>query len=136
MTAAGEGPWVVVYDGDCTVCNRAANAIRDRDRDARFELVPYQNEGVRARFPDIPPEDFEAAIQLIGEDGVRWQGAAALEKILRILPKGRRIAWLFRIPLIRPIAEVFYRWFARNRHRFRCGEHCEAVAGAPPPQRP
>lgn len=124
MTAEGEGPWVVVYDGQCDVCNRMVGAIRARDRYARFELVPYQNEGVRRRFPAIPPEDFERAVQLIGPDGVRWQGAAAVERILRILPKGRRIAWLFRLPLVRPVAEIAYTWFARRRHRFGCGTHC------------
>lgn len=129
MTAEGDRPWVVVYDGTCAVCNRAVNAIRDRDRDARFELLPYQNQGVRRRFPDIPPGDFERAVQLIGADGVRWQGAAAIERILGILPRGRAIAWLFRLPLARPIADRAYRWFARHRHHMGCGAHCGVVTG-------
>ena len=27
--------------------------------------------------------------------------------------------------LARPLAERFYRWFARNRYKFGCGEHCQ-----------
>jgi len=26
---------------------------------------------------------------------------------------------------VRPLAERFYRWFARNRYRLGCGEHCQ-----------
>jgi predicted DCC family thiol-disulfide oxidoreductase YuxK len=31
---------------------------------------------------------------------------------------------VFSIPFARPLAERFYRWFARNRYRLGCGEHC------------
>jgi predicted DCC family thiol-disulfide oxidoreductase YuxK len=57
-------------------------------------------------------------------DGKTWQGAAALEELLKVLPRGRSISWLFRIPFARPVAEKFYRLFARNRYRIGCGEHC------------
>jgi predicted DCC family thiol-disulfide oxidoreductase YuxK len=57
-------------------------------------------------------------------DGRTWQAAAALEELLNALPKGRLISWLFRIPFVRPLVDQFYRWFARNRYRMGCGEHC------------
>jgi predicted DCC family thiol-disulfide oxidoreductase YuxK len=41
-----------------------------------------------------------------------------------VLPRGRLISWLFRIPFVRPLADRFYKWFARNRYRMGCGEHC------------
>ena len=130
-TRAGAGSgtgaaWVIVYDGPCTVCTRTVNRIRDLDRNSRFELVPYQNAGVPERFPEITREEFETSVQLIGPDA-RYEGAAAVEKILALLPRARALAWVFRIPLVRPIAERFYRWFARNRHHFGCGDHCPVV---------
>ena len=51
-------------------------------------------------------------------------GRRAIEELLNILPKGKLIAWLFKIPYIRPLVELFYRWFARNRYKLGCGEHC------------
>ena len=57
-------------------------------------------------------------------DGSTWQAAAALEELLNVLPKGRLISWLFSIPFARPLADRFYRWFARNRYRMGCGQHC------------
>ena len=57
-------------------------------------------------------------------DRKTWEGAAALEELLDVLPKGRLISWMFEVPLVRPLVEKFYRWFARNRYRLGCGEHC------------
>jgi predicted DCC family thiol-disulfide oxidoreductase YuxK len=34
------------------------------------------------------------------------------------------ISWMFKIPFVRPLVDRFYRWFARNRYRLGCGEHC------------
>lgn len=127
MTAAADGTWTVVYDGECRVCIRSVNLLRDRDRHARFELVAYQAEGVQDRFPSITREEFEASVQLIGPDGGRWEGADAVAKILELIPRGRPFSWLFRIPIIRPVARYAYRLFARHRRFFGCGDHCPVI---------
>lgn len=127
MKPPGSAPWTVVYDGECSVCIRSVNFLRDHDRDARFELVAYQSEGVAARFPDISESEFRESVQLIGPDDERWEGADAVEKIFELVPRVRPLAWLFRIPLARPIARLAYRLFARHRGRFGCGDHCPIV---------
>jgi predicted DCC family thiol-disulfide oxidoreductase YuxK len=123
VTPAG-APYTVVYDGQCDVCIRMVNRLRDWDRDARFEMVAYQSDGVMGRFPDISEREFRESVQLIGAEGVRWEGADAVEKILELVPRARPLAWLFRIPLARPIARRAYRTFSRNRSRFGCSDHC------------
>lgn len=127
MSSAGAAPYTVVYDGECSVCIRSVNTIRDLDRHGRFELVAYQSEGVTDRFPDISRQEFEESVQLIGPRGERRQGAAAVEKIFQLLPRARPLAWLFRIPFARPIARFVYRLFARHRGKFGCGDHCPVV---------
>jgi predicted DCC family thiol-disulfide oxidoreductase YuxK len=86
--------------------------------------MPYQAPAVQARFPWIPARAFEESLQLVGLDGQTWQGAAAIEQVLKVLPRGRLIAWIFGLPLVRPIAERLYTWFARNRYRLGCSDHC------------
>jgi predicted DCC family thiol-disulfide oxidoreductase YuxK len=127
VRAPDVAPWTVVYDGECALCVRSIEWVRDRDREGRFELVAYQSGGVMDRFPEIPPSDFETSVQLVGPDRRRWEGAAAVEKILELIPRTRPVSRLFRIPLVRPIARVIYRAFARNRDRFGCGDHCTPV---------
>jgi predicted DCC family thiol-disulfide oxidoreductase YuxK len=125
-SGVGEGrPYTVVYDGHCKVCGKMVALLRAWDRGARLlEIVPSQMTGVPARFPWIPARAYVEGVQLVGPGGRTWQGAAAVERIIDIMPRGRLISWVFKIPFVRVIADRFYRWFARNRYRLGCGEHC------------
>ncbi len=123
--AAGR-PYTVVYDGACTICGKLVNVLATWDRDGILEITPSQAPGVHARFPWIPLRAYAESVQVIrASDGRTWQGAAALETIINVLPKGRLIGWIFSIPFARPLAERFYKWFARNRYHLGCGEHCQ-----------
>lgn len=117
--------YAVVYDGHCQVCGRIVKMLARWDRNHDLEIIRSQAAEVSERFPWIPPRAYVESLQVIRiQDGKTWQAAAALEELLEILPKGRLVSWLFAIPLVRPIAEKFYRWFARNRYRLGCGDHC------------
>jgi predicted DCC family thiol-disulfide oxidoreductase YuxK len=99
--------------------------LRKWDRNRELEIIASQAPGVRARFPWIPQRAYAESVQVIRtSDGMTWQAAAALEELLKVLPKGRLFAWLFKIPFMRPLADRLYRWVARNRYRMGCGEHC------------
>ena len=52
------------------------------------------------------------------------QAPAVRARFPWVLPKGGLLSWLFRIPFARPLADKFYSWFARNRYRMGCGDHC------------
>ena len=116
--------YTVVFDGDCKVCTRLSRVLRQWDSGKELEVVSSQQPGVTARFPWIPMRAYADALQLVAANGTTWQGAAAIEQLLTVLPRGGWIAWVFKIPFIRPLADRFYRWFARNRYRLGCGAHC------------
>ena len=116
---------IVIYDGDCKVCGRIVKVLTRWDRQDELEIIPSQAQSVRERFPWIPPHAYVESMQVIRtSDGKTWQGGAALEQLLKVLPKGWLASWLFMIPFGRPLADKFYRWFARNRFRMGCSEHC------------
>jgi predicted DCC family thiol-disulfide oxidoreductase YuxK len=119
-------PYTCVYDGQCKVCTRLTRVLRAWDRNEQIEIVPSQATGVMARFPWIPARAYADALQLIGPGGRTWSGAAAVEQLLNVLPRGKFISWIFKIPYVRAIADRFYKWFARNRYRLGCGEHCQS----------
>jgi predicted DCC family thiol-disulfide oxidoreductase YuxK len=119
-----DATYTLVYDGECRVCSRLVNVVRKWDSRGVIEIVAYQTAGVMARFPSIPPAAFAEAIQLVGSGGHTWQGSAAVEELLGALPRGKLIAWMYRIPFVRSIADKLYRWFARNRYRLGCTDHC------------
>lgn len=125
--SAGLGrPYTLVYDGMCRMCTRLSKVLEQWDQRRQIEVVPSQATGVMARFPWIPTRAYAEAIQLVGPGGETWQGSVAIEQLLKVLPRGRWIAWIFRIPYVRALADKVYRWVARNRYRLGCGEHCQA----------
>jgi predicted DCC family thiol-disulfide oxidoreductase YuxK len=119
-----ERPYTLVYDGDCRFCARSADLVATWDRGGIVEIVPFQRGGVRERFPWIPESAFGEAIQLVGPHDETLSGAAAAERLARILPGGRPLGCLFRLPFARPVADRVYRLVARNRARLGCGTHC------------
>jgi predicted DCC family thiol-disulfide oxidoreductase YuxK len=119
-------PYTLVFDGACRMCTRLSDVLRRWDSRREIEVTPFQSPGVMARFPWIPARAYTQAIQLVGPGGETWQGAAAIEQLLTILPRGRWIAWIFRLPFVRTLADRIYRWVARNRYRLGCGDHCQS----------
>ena len=118
--------YTVIYDGHCRVCGRMVRMLRKWDRNNQLEIVPSQAPGVCEQFPWIPQRVYADSIQVVrASDGKTWQAAAAIEELLKVLPRGRVISWLFRVPFARPLADRFYKWFARNRNHFGCGDHCQ-----------
>lgn len=119
-------PYTVVYDGHCKVCKRLVALLVKWDRQNELEILPSQTPGLAERYPWIPATAYLESLQFVERsNGTTWQGAAALEHIVDVLPKGRLISWIFLIPFVRPLAERFYRWFAKNRYRLGCSEHCQ-----------
>jgi predicted DCC family thiol-disulfide oxidoreductase YuxK len=117
--------YTVVYDGHCKVCGKMVKLLKKWDRNRDLEIIPSQTAGIQARFPWIPPRAYLESVQVIRtSDGRTWQAAAAFEELLKVLPKGRLLSWLFKIPFARRLADRFYKWFARNRYKMGCGEHC------------
>ena len=126
MIIARPGPrYAVIYDGKCRVCNAFVSRLTEWDTAGILEIIASQAPAVAGRFPWISPDAFDQSLQVVRlSDNRTWQGAAALEKLLNVLPRGRSVSWLFRIPFVRALAERSYRAFARNRHRLGCGDHC------------
>jgi predicted DCC family thiol-disulfide oxidoreductase YuxK len=125
MTGApGQRDYTVVYDGNCNVCRRIVTVLERRDKQERLEIIPSATAHSAGRFPWISPDAYAQSLQVIRKaDNRTWQGAAAVEQLLDVLPKGRFLSWIFSLPFARPVAEKLYRAFARNRYRLACKLH-------------
>ncbi len=114
----------LIYDGHCTLCLHSVALLRAWDRAHVLDLVPFQDPALEERFPMLTRSMCERAVQLVAPDGRRWEGAQAIERALALLPRGGPLAWVFRLPLVGPLADMIYGAVARNRMRFQCGAHC------------
>src|SRR5205807_4066745 len=106
----------LIYDGECGFCREAADLVRRWDRERRIALVPFQDQARVAAF-GIPLPALAAAMHLVlpPPDGRVLAGADAAPEILRLLPRWRWLAGVFRVPGVRPVARRLYGWIARQR---------------------
>ena len=120
---------LLVYDGNCSFCRLWIERWRTLTRD-RVQFAPFQE--VAAQFPEIPREDFARAVQLILPDGRVSSAAEAVFRALAFAPGWAWMLWLYQhLPGVAPVAEVVYRFVARNRNplyrltRLFWGQHFE-----------
>lgn len=118
----------VLFDGQCPLCSREMRMIRRWDRLGRVGTIDITG-------PDFDPARFGlthhavmARIHGILPDGRVVEGMEVFRRIYRALGRGWIVAWTG-WPVLKPIADVAYILFARNRLRLtgRCGDNaCRA----------
>lgn len=59
-------------------------------------------------------------MHLVLPDGRVFAGGRAVPEILRLLPRGRLLVWLWWIPGVTWLSERAYAWVAARRHRLGC----------------
>jgi predicted DCC family thiol-disulfide oxidoreductase YuxK len=112
---------LLLWDGACGFCRRAVEGVRRRDRDGRFEIVPYQQAPARGKAVHVLTADGQllragrASLFVLGETGHPW-----LARILGLPP----LVWL---------VELGYVIVARHRSFF--SRLLPKKAPNPPPNR-
>jgi predicted DCC family thiol-disulfide oxidoreductase YuxK len=107
----------LLIDGACPLCRREARFLRRLDRGRG-----------RIAFEDISAEGFEPSRHGLLREAVNEQihGVLPTGRVVRGMEVFRRayravgLGWLLlptSWPLLRPLSDRAYRWFARNRHR-------------------
>jgi predicted DCC family thiol-disulfide oxidoreductase YuxK len=112
-------PPVLLFDGDCGFCTTCANWMRHHIR--RLDTtIPYQRADLDAL--GVTAAQCEQALQWVAADGAVHSGELAVAHVLIDAGKGWAvIGRAIRLPGIRQISGVGYRWIARNRQRLPGG---------------
>jgi predicted DCC family thiol-disulfide oxidoreductase YuxK len=95
-----------------------ARWIRRRAGAGRVLAVANQTPGALELY-GITREQADRAAWTLDREGSRLEGAAAINRVLHEIGGAwRALAALYRLPLVAPAEEAFYRWFAARRSRF------------------
>lgn len=109
---------IVVFDGDCGVCQALAQALADRDHHHRLRFTAYQRADLDALSPGLTREMAARSVYAVAPDGSRWHGARAVAEMARQLPGvWGVIGRIGALPPVSLLAEPFYQLVARNRMR-------------------
>ncbi|MFC8707174.1 thiol-disulfide oxidoreductase DCC family protein [Streptomyces anulatus] len=125
-TSDAEGRTVLAFDGDCGFCQAAVRQIQLR-ANPRTAAVAWQMLPPKLTEPHL--ERLDREVLLFDGDRVSAGGVAALAGLLASSPARvyRGVGRFLRLPLIRPAANLIYRWVARNRQRMPGGTAACAV---------
>ncbi|MEC4986583.1 MAG: DCC1-like thiol-disulfide oxidoreductase family protein [Oscillatoria sp. PMC 1068.18] len=108
----------VIYDGNCNLCVTFTQLLENFDRGKLFNYTPMQDENVLKKF-EITPQDCELGMILIDNQRQerRWQGAAAAEEIVNLLPAGDLFLAAYRsLPGVKEIGDRAYEQLRDNRY--------------------
>ena len=111
-----EGPAVLIYDGECSVCRKAVEWIRARARPETLEYLSMHSGELARRFPFLDPAACKRAAHLVLPDGTVLAGERAAPEIFDRIPGYGWAARCLRLPGARGLSRVAYRFLARRRH--------------------
>jgi predicted DCC family thiol-disulfide oxidoreductase YuxK len=114
--APATGAGLVLYDGQCGLCNRSVRWLIEHDR-GRLRYAPLQGPtatAARARFPEIP-QTLETVVFIEGERA--YLRTKAFLHVARHLTWPWRAGYAFRW-LPAGLIDPLYRFVARNRYRW------------------
>ena len=107
---------VILYDGDCGLCDRLVQFVLPRDDTGRFRFSALQSDWARARLGELGLSTNELSTMVLLENGKAYLRSTAALRVLRGLP-GWWWAYSF-IVVPRPVRDLVYSWIARNRIRW------------------
>ncbi|GAA6151498.1 thiol-disulfide oxidoreductase DCC family protein [Pseudoteredinibacter isoporae] len=110
----------IFFDGTCPLCVKEVEALKRLNQKEKLAFLDIEAEGFHAQYPSI---DLNAARQILHgqrSDGSFIYGLDVSQLAWRLVESGswRHIVFsITRWPVIRPIADLAYITFARNRYR-------------------
>ena len=106
---------VLLFDGECNLCNGTVQFIIERDPEARFRFASLQSAAGEALLAKHDVKSDLDTVMLVDEDGVHERSAAALHT-LKYLGGFWSLAMVFWI-IPRPIRDWFYDQLAKRRYK-------------------
>ena len=111
-----DGP-LVLYDGECGLCNRSVQTILRHDRRGAFRFAALQSELGRALLErhGLPTGAVDTVV-LVDQGRAFTRSGAAL-RIAGRMDRPWPLARVFAV-IPAPVRDVVYDWVARNRYRW------------------
>ena len=107
---------LLIFDGRCGFCRIWIDYWKQLTG-SRVDYAPSQEAG--KEYPQIPPEKFSQAVQLVMPGGEVLEGAKAVFATLTYVPGMAWLLWMYdHLPGFAPLTEAGYRLIARNRSFF------------------
>jgi len=105
------------FDGACGMCTRSKDLLLKFDRTGKIQTEPLQGPGVAERL-GVEPTSLLDAVRWIDANGTVYEGAEATNAAISTAIGNRIPLAVYRLPGIRFIEDVVYRWVVAHRYKF------------------
>ncbi|PLS18862.1 thiol-disulfide oxidoreductase [Bacillus sp. M6-12] len=107
---------IILFDGDCSFCNRSVQFIIKRDPKGYFQFASQQSEiGQELRKKYRIPDNIDSLLLI--ENNHCYQESTAVLKICKHLTGVWKAGFLF-LFIPKPLRDFFYRIIAKNRYKW------------------
>lgn len=116
---------IILYDGNCNLCNGTVSFIKMRDHSGRFTFIPFYSVRAKVLLQRFDMEDYDPDSVIYITGNRLFVSSSAVLYILRALGGGWKL--LFALVIIPPpVRDLVYKLIARHRyHLFGRRESCE-----------
>ena len=104
----------VIFDGACGFCRKQVKDMQALDSEQQLQFLPRQSADAESRFPQIKSNKLGEGILLIDQQGNVYKAADAIDQIFHRLPSRRWFCFLYRLPVIKQIIQLGYKFIAAN----------------------
>ncbi|MGS0695175.1 thiol-disulfide oxidoreductase DCC family protein [Shewanella sp. 0m-4] len=106
----------IFYDSLCPLCDAEMQQIKALDKHNNIELQDLNQHNFEINFPNIDAALANRILHAELADGTLIKGLDVTYQAWAAVGKGRWVA-LLRTPLIKPVADLGYLFFAKHRYR-------------------
>lgn len=108
---------ILFFDGTCGMCTRTHDFLLRVDKTGGLRSEALQSAGAAERL-GVEPSHLLDAVRWLDSSGKVYSGAEAANAALSSAIGTRLPLLVYRVPGIRFVEDIAYRWVAANRHRF------------------
>lgn len=108
---------VLFFDGNCGMCTRSRNVLLKLDRTGDLRTEPLQGAGVAERL-GISTSALLDSVWWLDSSGDVYAGAEAVNAAVSVALGTRLPLRIYRLPGMRWLQDLAYRWVADHRYRF------------------
>lgn len=99
---------VLIYDQECSLCERFKKALDFLDKEERIEKVALQEDWIYENYPKLKREECEEVIHLIDANGNILKGPEVVEFLVSFYPGVKRFSWLIESESGKKAVDFFY----------------------------
>jgi predicted DCC family thiol-disulfide oxidoreductase YuxK len=122
---------VVIFDGECAICNGAIRRVLKFDKQGVFRITGNASEVGKALIArsGLPADITQSSVVVVHGDR-SWTRSSAVLQVIAFLPLPWKMAAVARI-VPRPARDFVYRQIAKHRRKV---EGADAACGIPTPE--